>query len=115
MYRKKLLIYNLEDRKRDFIHSVLIISRPRRKCLDWSSMCSARPANNRATIYDWFRGVPRGGKKNDDRTKQIISLNIQQLPETDPLFNGYTGRVPIARANMLGRHSKYVFSVCMGK
>lgn len=54
-------------------------------------------------------------KKNDDRTKQIISLNIQQLPETDPLFNGYTGRVPIARANMLGRHSKYVFSVSMGK
>lgn len=56
-------------------------------------------------------------KKNDDRTKQIISLNIQQLPETDPLFSGYTGRVPIARAraNTLARHSKYVFSVCMGK
>ena len=47
-------------------------------------------------------------KKNENRTKQIISLNIQQLPETDPLFSGYTGRV---RARSLGRrHSKYVFS-----
>jgi hypothetical protein len=39
------------------------------------------------------RGVE---KERVNRRKQIISLNIQQLPETDPLFSGYTDRAPFA-------------------
>lgn len=41
------------------------------------------------------------------RTKQIISLNIQQLPETDPLFNGYTGPIARARTRSVATQNMY--------
>jgi len=80
----------------DFLHGSLITRSSRRTgVLPGSSTCRTRPAEGVNDLWSVSRRAV-GWKKSGYRRKQIISLNIQQLPETDPLFSGYTDRAPFA-------------------